>query len=110
MQDALLLRNKSNMRAGNLLSSTKSVCVLLLLVSLWAMLVPGQDRLTLDRIEFTGQKRLSISQLTSLSELKIGQVVDQTILDAAAGKLLQSGLLRRLSYRVRSAKGHATVT
>lgn len=66
--------------------------------------------MTLDGIEFVGQKRLSVSQLTSLSELKIGQVVDSTILDAAAAKLLQSGLLRRLSYRVRSAKGRATVT
>jgi outer membrane protein assembly factor BamA len=82
----------------------------LLLAGLCCLPVAGQDRLTLDRIEFVGQKRLSISQLTSLSELKIGQVVDRDTFDTAAGKLLQSGLLRRLSYRVRSAKGHATVT
>ncbi len=75
-----------------------------------AVAAPAQERLTLDRVEFVGQKRLSVSQLTSLSELKPGQVVDANILDAAAGKLLQSGLLRKLSYRVRSAKGRATVT
>src|SRR5437773_545191 len=83
---------------------------LLLIVGLWSSSVAGQERLTLDRIEFVGQKRLTVSQLTSLSELKVGQVVDHDTFDAAAGKLLQSGLLRRLSYRVRSAKGRATVT
>lgn len=70
----------------------------------------AQERITLEGIEFVGQKRLSVSQLTALSELKIGQVVDRDIFDAAADKLLQSGLLRRLSYRVRSAKGRATIT
>jgi len=83
---------------------------LLLLIGLWSRSVAGQERLTLDKIEFVGQKRLTISQLTSLSELKVGQVVDPNTFDTAAGKLLQSGLLRRLSYRVRSSKGHATVT
>jgi outer membrane protein insertion porin family len=58
----------------------------------------------------SGRKRLTVSQLTALSELKIGQVVDGNIFDAAAGRLLQSGLLRKLSYRVRSAKGRATIT
>ena len=99
------------MRLSTFLNSPKIFCVSLLLVStVWPALAPAQERLTLERIEFVGQKRLSVSQLTSLSELKIGQVVDQNIFDAAAGKLLQSGLLRKLSYRVRSAKGRATIT
>jgi outer membrane protein assembly factor BamA len=99
------------MRLSNFLNSPKIFCVSLLLVStLWPATAPAQERLTLERIEFVGQKRLTISQLTSLSELKIGQVVDRDIFDAAAGKLLQSGLLRKLSYRVRSAKGRATIT
>jgi outer membrane protein assembly factor BamA len=99
------------MRFSNLVNNPRVLCLnLLLLGTLWPAPVLGQERLTLDRIEFVGQKRLSISQLTSLSELKIGQVVDTNIFDAAAGKLLQSGLLRKLSYRVRSAKGRATIT
>lgn len=99
------------MRFRNLISAPGNFCVsLLVLCTLWPALAPGQERLTLERIEFVGQKRLSTSQLTSLSELKIGQVVDRDTFDAAAGKLLQSGLLRRLSYRVRSAKGRATIT
>lgn len=99
------------MRFRNFLNGPRTFCLsLLLLSSLWPALAVGQERLTLERIEFVGQKRLSISQLTSLSELKIGQVVDPSIFDAAAGKLLQSGLLRKLSYRVRSANGRATIT
>jgi outer membrane protein assembly factor BamA len=99
------------MRFSNFLNRPRAFCISLLMLSiLWPTLATGQERLTLDRIEFVGQKRLSVSQLTSLSELKIGQVVDTNIFDAAAGKLLQSGLLRKLSYRVRSAKGRATIT
>jgi len=102
---------KSTMRVARFLNSPTAFCVGLLLASVFcSSLVSGQERLTLERIEFVGQKRLSVSQLTSLSELKIGQVVDRDIFDAAAGKLLQSGLLRKLSYRVRSAKGRATIT
>src|SRR5262249_39946110 len=99
------------MRVRTFVTKTKTLSLGLLL---WLGLVTSsafaQERLTLDRIEFVGQKRLTVSQLTSLSELKIGQVVDRDIFDAAAGKLMQSGLLRRLSYRVRSAKGRATIT
>ncbi len=99
------------MRFSNFLNGPRTLCVSLLVLSaLWPALAPGQERLTLGRIEFVGQKRLSVSQLMSLSELKIGQVVDSSIFDAAAGKLLQSGLLRKLSYRVRSAGGRATIT
>jgi len=47
-----------------------------------------------------------------MSGLKIGQAIDQSILDAAAGELLKSGLFRKLSYRVRSSNpgNQATVT
>jgi len=99
------------MRLRNFLDRRRTLFVSLVLLSiLWPALAGAQERLTLDRIEFVGQKRLSVSQLTSLSELKIGQLVDANVFDAAAGKLLQSGLLRKLSYRVRSAKGRATIT
>jgi len=99
------------MRLSNFLDRRRTLCVSLLALTIfWPTLAPCQERLTLDRIEFVGQKRLTVSQLTALSELKIGQVVDGNIFDAAAGRLLQSGLLRKLSYRVRSAKGRATIT
>jgi outer membrane protein assembly factor BamA len=98
------------MRVGTLITMSKASIAGLLLALVLSPSILAQERMTLERIEFVGQKRLTVSQLTTLSELKIGQTVDSAIFDAAAGKLLQSGLLRRLSYRVRSAQGRATVT
>jgi outer membrane protein assembly factor BamA len=69
----------------------------------------AQEQAKLARIEFGGLKKISSEQVTELTGLKIGQVVDQKALDGAADKLLQSGLFRRLSYRLRSANDQATV-
>jgi outer membrane protein assembly factor BamA len=81
--------------------------VLILLISFFT--ATGQQAARLDRVEFVGLKRLSAAQVTDMSGLKPGQSVDQTILDATADKLLRSGMFRRLSYRVRSVNGRATV-
>lgn len=70
----------------------------------------AQPGVRLDRIEFVGLKKLTSDQVIALSGLTIGQAVSQEIFDAAANKLLQTGLFRRLSYRVRSTKDRATVT
>ena len=98
------------MRVRTLMTNYQVLIAGIILALVCSPSILAQERMTLERIEFIGQKRLSVSQLTALSELKIGQVVDREIFDAAANKLLQSGMLRRLSYRVRSAKGRATVT
>ncbi len=64
----------------------------------------------LEKIQIVGLKRLTTDQVIALSGLQTGQVIDPAALDAASAKLLQSGLFRRLSYRVRSTNGEATVT
>src|SRR5438034_31217 len=76
----------------------------------FAATVSAQQSLRLERIQVVGVKRLTSDQVIALSGLQTGQTVDATALDAASAKLLQSGLFRRLSYRVRSASGAATVT
>jgi outer membrane protein assembly factor BamA len=82
-----------------------------LLLSLIACCSPvrAQDQTKLARIEFVGLKKISSEQVAELTGLKIGQVVDRKALDGAADKLLQSGLFRRLSYRLRSTDDQATV-
>ncbi|MFN2577786.1 MAG: POTRA domain-containing protein [Pyrinomonadaceae bacterium] len=65
--------------------------------------VAAQQRQTLSRLEFAGLKRLTREQVVEMSGLKIGQTIDQNVLDAAAGELLKSGLFRKLAYRVRSS-------
>src|SRR5712691_10091993 len=70
----------------------------------------SQQVAKLDRVQFTGLKKLSADQAIELSGLKIGQTIDAGVLDAAAARLLESGLFRRLSYSVHSPNGRATVT
>jgi outer membrane protein assembly factor BamA len=86
--------------------------IALLVLAIFPAVVPAQSGSRLERIQFVGLKRLTPSQVITLSGLKTGQTVDPSILDAAAAKLLESGLFRRLSYRVRNAPkgGGATVT
>jgi outer membrane protein assembly factor BamA len=70
---------------------------------------PAQQALTLRRIEFVGLKRLSPQQVIEASGLKVGDKVNQERIDAAAAKLVQSGLFRRLGYKVRTTGTDATV-
>jgi len=83
-----------------------------IVVALAVGLVPlaAQQRQTLGRIEFVGLKRLTPNQVVNMSGLKVGQVIDAGILDAASAELLKSGLFRRLSYRVHNAGNQAVVT
>ena len=62
------------------------------------------------RIEFAGLKRLTREQLLEASGLEIGQVASSEVLDAAAQRLMDSGLLRKLAYRLHTEGNQATVT
>jgi outer membrane protein insertion porin family len=79
------------------------------------MLAPaafGQQKKTLQlaHIEFEGLKRYGKEQLVEASGLKPGQTVNESALDEAANKLLQTGFFTNLSYRVHAANNQATVT
>lgn len=63
----------------------------------------------LTKIDVVGLKRIPPAQVIAASELKIGQAVDPGLLDAAATKLMQSGLFKKLTYRVRGRAGEVTV-
>jgi len=94
----------------NLISSNVALAAKLLLVLFVVTTVTAQPRQTLGGLEFVGLKRLTKTQLVTMSGLKIGQVVDANILDAAAGELMKTGLFRRLTYRVHNAGNQAVVT
>ena len=64
----------------------------------------------LQKIEVSGLKRMSEAQLIERSGLETGQPVDVPALDAAAERLLGTGLFTRLSYRYRTQGDAATVT
>ncbi|HEX8853285.1 MAG TPA: POTRA domain-containing protein, partial [Pyrinomonadaceae bacterium] len=69
-----------------------------------------QSVVRLTRIEVTGLARLKPEQVIAESGLQVGQTVDPEALDAAADRLLNSGLFRKLSYRFSSKTGEGVVT
>src|SRR5436309_947795 len=87
-----------------------ALLVSLLLAGLWSPAICAAQKPTrLTKIEVVGLKRITPEQVIATSELQIGQTVDPGVLDAAAQKLLQSGLFKRLSYRVRGTNDQVTV-
>jgi len=83
---------------------------LLISVSLWPSAGYSQQAIKLERIQFTGLKKLAAAQAIEMSGLKIGQTINASVLDAAAARLLESGLFKKLGYSVHSPNGRATVT
>ena len=83
--------------------------LLLLLLAALASIAQAQTA-RLERIEFVGLKKLTVAQVTPLTGLKIGQAADRASFDAAANKLIESGLFRRLSYHARATKSGTTLT
>lgn len=83
-----------------------------LLVSLLIAVGPpclAQQTTILRRIEFVGLKKMTVPQAIEASGLKVGDPFNPQIIDAAAEKLMQSGLFKKLGYRVRTADNDATV-
>jgi outer membrane protein assembly factor BamA len=82
-------------------------CIALLLVL--SSICLAQKPATLRRVEFVGLKKMTEQQAIDASGLKIGDPINPEIIDAAAEKLMQSGLFKKLGYRVRTADSDATV-
>ena len=70
---------------------------------------PAQKQATLRRIEFVGLKKLTEQQVIDATGLKVGDTINPNVIDAAAEKLMQSGLFRKVGYKVRTADNEATV-
>ncbi|MDQ2855343.1 MAG: hypothetical protein M3R68_03360 [Acidobacteriota bacterium] len=71
---------------------------------------PAGETLKLAKIEFVGLKRLTAEPLIKVSGLEIGQAVNVEALDAAAQRLMDSGLVHKLSYHLQTKAGLANVT
>lgn len=64
----------------------------------------------LSKIEVVGLHRYANEQVVAASGLQIGQNINTDMLDAAASRLMGSGLFKKLSYRLRGGGGKAIVT
>lgn len=71
---------------------------------------PSPSEIRLARVEFVGLERYKQAEALQASGLQVGQVVDETTLDAAAERLMQSGLFKTLTFSFRASKGQGTVT
>jgi outer membrane protein assembly factor BamA len=64
----------------------------------------------LAKIDFVGLQQRTKEEAVAASGLQSGQDIDISILDAAAQRLMDSGLFKKLSYRYRTVGDEATVT
>jgi len=69
----------------------------------------AQEQMTLRKVEIIGLQRLSPDQVVQSTGLRLGQSINGAIIDAAADKLMKSGLFRAVSYRIRTADSDMTI-
>ena len=70
----------------------------------------AQQSLKIERVEFKGLERVSEAEALEKSALQVGQTVSIDDVDAAANRLLASGLFEKLSYSVKGKTDKAVVT
>jgi outer membrane protein insertion porin family len=87
----------------------------------WTILLPiillicgfrasSQQSFKIAKIEFEGLNRLSAEELITTAGLKIGQPFEISALDAAAQRLIDSGLFKNVAYRTRPNRDQITIT
>jgi len=67
-------------------------------------------RMRLARVEWVGLARVKEEEVAMVAGLSVGQELDVAALDAAAERLMASGLVTRVGYNLREAAGQASVT
>lgn len=74
-----------------------------------ALMLRAQERTTLRKVEIVGLQRLSADQVITATGLKVGQMVDRSMLDGAANKLMRSGWFKSVDYRVQTTDNDTTI-
>ena len=76
----------------------------------YAQQQPPAKTIRLSSIEVSGLQRITKEQTIAASGLQVGQSIDVAMLDAAAQRLVNSGLFTNISYRLRGTTDKAIVT
>lgn len=71
--------------------------------------ISAQERTTLRKVEIHGLQRRSPDQVIAMTGLKVGDLIDASMLDAAADKLMRTGWFQSVNYRVRTADSESIV-
>lgn len=88
----------------------KHLLIFAFLCSLTAAGIVAQDNRIIAGLEFEGLKQVTAEQALTTSGLAVGQSFKVEDIDAAAQKLIDSGLIRNLSYRTRTVGNKVTIT
>jgi len=86
-----------------------AACLLLAAANVRAQAPPAQS-IKLDRIEFKGLERVKEPEALEKSGLQVGQSVDIEAVEAAANRLLESGLFVNLSYKLKGTTDKSVLT
>ena len=68
----------------------------------------AQQRFTIAKIEFEGLNRFSPEEVLATTELKVGQEFELAALDAAAQRLIDSGMFKNVAYKTRATANQMT--
>jgi len=91
---------------------THALALLFLVIAAPAALAqaPAAQALKLSKIEFAGLDRVKYEDALAKSGLAVGQTADVDAIDAAASRLMESGLFKNLSYQIKGTADNATLT
>jgi outer membrane protein assembly factor BamA len=84
--------------------------LLLFIFTVAAAFTAAQDGRVISRIEFEGLKDIAPDEALATSGLKTDQPFKVEVVDAAAQRLLDSGLFKQIGYRTRTAGSKLTIT
>ncbi len=88
---------------------TNHLRILLIIIASAASAV-AQDARVISKIEFDGLKQVAAEEALATSGLKTGQPFKLDDIDAAAQRLLDSGVFKQVGYRTRTAANKVTIT
>jgi outer membrane protein insertion porin family len=86
-----------------------AACLLLAAANVRAQTPPAQS-IKLDKIEFKGLDRVKEAEALEKCGLQVGQSVDIDAVEAAANRLLESGLFVNLSYKLKGTTDKSVLT
>lgn len=79
-------------------------------ITVTAFTAAAQERRVIGRIEFEGLQQIPSDEALATSGLKPGQPFKVEEVDAAAQRLLDSGIFKQIGYRTRTAGNKVTIT
>ena len=84
--------------------------LIVVVITAFSALAAAQDARVLSRIEFEGLQQVKAEEALATSGLKLDQPFRIEAIDAAAQRMLDSGIFKQVAYRTRTAGNKVTLT